>query len=68
MLEKNTIHPSILCMVLISDFIDTTRNLKSSALTCSPNTTPDYPHLTSNIQQTKNETTEVVINNIVASS
>jgi len=35
---------------------------------CSPDTTPAYPHLTSNIQQTKNETTNVVINILVASS
>ena len=34
----------------------------------SPDTTPAYPHLTSNLQQTKNETTNVVINIIVASS
>jgi len=34
---------------------------------CSPDTTPAYPHLTSNLQQTKNETTNVVINIIVAS-
>ena len=68
MSEKNTIHPSILCMVLISNFIDTTRNLKSSALACSPDTTPAYPHLTSNLQQTKNKTTNVVINITVASS
>jgi len=31
-------------------------------------TIPPYPHLTSNLQQTKNETTNVVINIIVASS
>jgi len=35
---------------------------------CSPDTTPAYPHLTSNLQQTKNETTNVVINIIDASS
>ena len=38
------------------------------AIACSPDTTPAYPHLTLNIQQTKNETTNVVINIIVASS
>ena len=38
------------------------------ALACSPDTTPAHPHLTSNIQQTENETTNVVINIIVASS
>jgi len=38
------------------------------SLGCSPDTTPVQPHLTSNIQQTKNETTNVVINIIVASS
>jgi len=42
--------------------------LLSRALACSPDTTPAYAHLTSNIQQTKNETTNVVINIIVASS
>jgi len=31
-------------------------------------TNPAYPHLTSNLQQTKNEMTNVVINIIVASS
>jgi len=35
---------------------------------CSPDTTPAHPHLTSNLQQTKNETTNVVINIIVAKS
>ena len=35
---------------------------------CSPDTTLAKPHLTSNTQQTKNETTNVVINIIVASS
>jgi len=35
---------------------------------CNPDTTPAYPHLTSNIQQTKNNTTNVVINSRVASS
>ena len=34
----------------------------------NPDTTLAQPHLTSNIQQTKNETTNVVINIIVASS
>ena len=34
---------------------------------CSPDTTPAYPHLTSNLQQPKNETTNVVINIIVVS-
>jgi len=38
------------------------------ALACNPDTTPAYLHLTSNLQQTKNETTNVVINIIVASS
>jgi len=38
------------------------------ALACSPDTTPAYPHLTSNLQQTKNETTNVVNKIIVASS
>jgi len=33
-----------------------------------PDTTPANPHLTSNLQQTKNETTNVVINIIVVSS
>ena len=41
---------------------------KARALACSPDTTAAYQHLTSNIQQTKNETTSVVINIIVASS
>jgi len=40
---------------------------EAKALACSPDTTPAYPHLTSNLQQTKNETTNVVINIIVAS-
>ena len=35
---------------------------------CSPDTTPAEPYLTSNLQQTKNETTNVVINIIVVSS
>jgi hypothetical protein len=38
------------------------------ALACSLDTTPAYPHLTSSLQQTKYETTSVVINIIVASS
>jgi len=38
------------------------------ALACSAETTLAKPHLTSNIQQTKNEMTNVVINNIVVSS
>jgi len=41
---------------------------KARAIACSPDTTPAYPHLTSNLQQTKNETTNVVINIIVARS
>ena len=39
-----------------------------NAIACSPDTTPDYPDLTSNLQQPKNETTNVVINIIVVSS
>ena len=35
------------------------------AIACSPNTTLAYQHLTSNLQQAKNETTNVVINIIV---
>jgi len=42
--------------------------IMSPALACIPDTNPAYPHLTSNIQQTKDETTNVVINIIVASS
>jgi len=38
------------------------------ALACSPDTTPAYLHLTSNLQQTKNEMTSVLISIIVASS
>jgi len=38
------------------------------ASACSPDTALAKPHLTSNIQKTKNETTNVVINIIVASS
>ena len=38
------------------------------AIVCSPDTTPAYPHLTSNIQQPKKETTNVVINIIVVRS
>jgi len=38
------------------------------ALACRPDTTPAYPQLTSNLQITKNETTNVVINIIVANS
>ena len=38
------------------------------AVTCRPDTTPAYPHLTSNLQQTKNETTNVVIKIVVVSS
>ena len=38
------------------------------AIACIPDTTPAYPHLTSNVQQTKNETTNVAINIIVVSS
>ena len=37
------------------------------AIACSPDTNPAYPHLTSNIQQTKNETTNMVIDIIIAS-
>ena len=40
----------------------------SRALACSPDTTAAYPHLTSNLQQTKNETTSVAINIMVVSS
>ena len=35
---------------------------------CSPDASPTLPHLTSNLQQTKNETTNMVIDIIVASS
>jgi len=35
---------------------------------CSPDTTPAQLHLNSNMQQTKNEATNVVINIIVVSS
>jgi len=38
------------------------------AIACSHDTASAYPHLTSNLQQTKNETTNVVISIIVASS
>ena len=38
------------------------------AIACSPDTIPAYPHLTSNLQQPTNETTNVVINVIVVSS
>jgi len=38
------------------------------AIACSPVTTPAYPHLISNLQQSKNETTNVVINIIGVSS
>jgi len=38
------------------------------AASCNPDTTPAQTHLTSNIQQTKNDTTNVVINIIVTSS
>ena len=38
------------------------------ALACSPDTTPAYPHLICNQQQTKNKTTNVVIHIIVVSS
>jgi len=41
---------------------------ETRAIACSPDTTPAYPHLTSNLQQPKNETTNVVINIIVVSS
>jgi len=44
------------------------RTALSCYIACSPDTTPTYPHLTSNLQQTKNETTNVVNNIIVASS
>ena len=40
----------------------------SRALACSPDTTPAQQHLTSKLQQTKNETTNMAINIIVASS
>jgi len=33
----------------------------SRAVSCKPDITPAYTHLTSNLQQTKNETTNVVI-------
>ena len=38
------------------------------AIACSPDTTLAYPQLTSNLQQPKNETTNVVINILVVSS
>ena len=38
------------------------------AIACIPDTTPSYQHLTFNLQQTKNETTNVVINIIVVRS
>jgi len=37
-------------------------------IACIPDTAPAYPHLTSNLQQTKNETLDVVINVIVVRS
>ena len=37
-------------------------------IACGPDTTPAYPHLTSNLQQPKNETTNVVINITVLTS
>jgi len=40
--------------------------LITADLACSPDTTPAKPHLNSNIQQTKNEMTNVVIDIIVA--
>ena len=41
--------------------------LHAITIACSSDTTPTKPHLTSNLQETKNETTNVVINIIVAS-
>jgi len=41
---------------------------RDQAIAWSPDTTPASPHLTSNLQQPKNETTNVVINIIVVSS
>jgi len=41
---------------------------KARALACSPDTTPTCLHLTSNLQQTKKEMTNEVINIIVVSS
>ena len=46
--------------------LDVFRQMQSAA--CNPDTTAAYQHLTSNLQQTKNETTNVVINIIIASS
>ena len=43
-------------------------NVDDAAIACSPDTTPAYPHLTSNLQQPKNETTDVIINIIFVSS
>jgi len=40
----------------------------SGTIACSPDTTPAYPHLTSNLHQPKNGTTNVIINIIVVSS
>jgi len=58
----------LLYFLLSQNVSGTTMPIISRAIACSPDTTPAYPQLTSNLQHPKNETTNVVINIIVLSS
>jgi len=61
----------VCCMLEVScglAAVESELKAKAIALAFSSDTTAAYPHLTSKIQQTKNETTNVLINSIVASS
>ena len=55
-------------LIILLYFLQAQHVSGTSAITGSTDTTPAYPHLTSNLQQPKNETTNVVINIIVTSS
>ena len=61
-------HQELATIMLITTLVVSFLVCCSRTLACSPDTTPTKPHLTSNLQQTKIETTSVVINVIVASS
>jgi len=59
----------VCCMLEVRcGFAGVVTGLQAKALACSPDTIPAYPHLTSNLQQPKKETTNVVINITVVSS
>jgi len=61
-------HQELAIMMLITTLVILFLVCCMLEVTCIPDTTPAWLYLTSNIQQTKNETTDMVMNIIIASS